>query len=36
MANVPDDLRYTTDHEFVRSTDRPGEVLVGITDYAQG
>jgi glycine cleavage system H protein len=36
MANVPDDLRYTTDHEFVKSTDRPGEVLVGITDYAQG
>lgn len=36
MANVPDQLRYTTDHEYVRAADAPGEVLVGITDYAQG
>ena len=31
--NVPDDLRYSSDHEWVRS-DGPG-VRVGITDYAQ-
>ncbi|MCL4865091.1 MAG: glycine cleavage system protein GcvH [Gemmatimonadales bacterium] len=36
MANVPDALRYTSDHEYVKSTDAAGEVLVGITDYAQG
>ena len=36
MANVPDALQYTTDHEFVKTTDTAGEVLVGITDYAQG
>ncbi|MDQ3304475.1 MAG: glycine cleavage system protein GcvH [Actinomycetota bacterium] len=31
--NVPDDLRYSTDHEWVRiETDG---VRVGITDYAQ-
>ncbi len=31
--NVPDDLRYSTDHEWARSVgDR---VKVGITDYAQ-
>ena len=36
MANVPDQLRYTTDHEYVKATDVRGEVLVGITDYAQG
>ena len=31
--NVPDDLRYSTDHEWIRSDgDR---VRVGITDYAQ-
>jgi len=36
MANVPDQLHYTTDHEYLKSTDRAGEVLVGITDYAQG
>ena len=31
--NVPDDLRYTKDHEWVRLED--GRVRVGITDYAQ-
>jgi len=36
MANVPDQLRYTTDHEYVRTTDTAGEVVVGVTDYAQG
>ncbi len=29
----PDELRYSTDHEWVRSED--GRVRVGITDYAQ-
>ncbi len=32
--NVPEDLRYSTDHEWVRVID-DCEVLVGITDYAQ-
>jgi glycine cleavage system H protein len=31
--NIPDDLRYSTDHEWARSED--GRVRVGITDYAQ-
>jgi glycine cleavage system H protein len=31
--NVPDDLRYTADHEWVR--EEPGGFRVGITDYAQ-
>lgn len=31
--NVPDDLRYTADHEWVRAED--GRARVGITDYAQ-
>jgi glycine cleavage system H protein len=31
--NVPDDLRYSTDHEWAR--DEGGSVRVGITDYAQ-
>lgn len=30
---VPDDLRYSTDHEWARPGD--GRVRVGITDYAQ-
>lgn len=36
MANVPDGLRYTAEHEYVKTTDTAGEVLVGITDHAQG
>ena len=36
MANVPDDLRYTSDHEYVKKTGESGVVIVGITDYAQG
>ena len=31
--NVPDDLRYTADHEWVRFED--GKARIGITDYAQ-
>ena len=31
--NIPDDLRYSSDHEWVR---RDGDVVtIGITDYAQ-
>jgi len=36
MANVPNDLRYTSDHEYVKPTDQPDVVAVGVTDYAQG
>ncbi len=35
MANIPADLRYTEDHEYVKRSD-DGVVQVGITDYAQG
>ena len=31
--NVPDDLRYTSDHEWARLED--GRIRIGITDYAQ-
>lgn len=31
--NVPDGLRYTSDHEWARLED--GRVRIGITDYAQ-
>ena len=31
--NVPDELRYTSDHEWARLED--GRLRVGITDYAQ-
>lgn len=36
MSDVPADLRYTEEHEYVRETEAGDEVLVGITDYAQG
>src|SRR3954470_17190147 len=31
--NLPDDLRYSSDHEWARVED--GKVRMGITDYAQ-
>jgi glycine cleavage system H protein len=34
MANFPEDLKYTKDHEWVRVSG--DTATVGITDYAQG
>jgi glycine cleavage system H protein len=36
MSNIPDDLHYTEEHEYVKPTDEPNIVQIGITDYAQG
>jgi glycine cleavage system H protein len=36
VANVPADLLYTPEHEYVRRTPDPAIVEIGITDYAQG
>ena len=36
MSNVPDDLVYTKEHEYVARTGDPAVVRIGITDYAQG
>lgn len=36
MAEIPEGLRYTADHEYVKTTDDPAVVIIGITDYAQG
>ncbi|HKZ79806.1 MAG TPA: glycine cleavage system protein GcvH [Pyrinomonadaceae bacterium] len=33
MANVPEDLHYSKDHEWVRV--ESNEAIIGITDYAQ-
>jgi glycine cleavage system H protein len=33
-VNVPEDLRYTSDHEWVR-LEEGGRIRIGITDYAQ-
>lgn len=36
MSNIPPDLRYTPDHEYLKPTGAGGIVAVGITDFAQG
>lgn len=36
MSNIPADLAYTPEHEYVRRTTDPAVVEIGITDYAQG
>jgi glycine cleavage system H protein len=36
VAQVPDGLRYTNDHEYARADSQSGVYVVGITDYAQG
>jgi glycine cleavage system H protein len=35
MSNIPPDLKYTKDHEYVRAGS-DGVLTVGITDFAQG
>lgn len=35
MANVPGDLLYTAEHEYIRDRGN-GVVEIGVTDYAQG
>lgn len=36
MSNVPDDLLYTAEHEYVARDNDPAIIRIGITDYAQG
>lgn len=36
MADVPADLLYTEEHEYLKKTGEAGVYQVGITDYAQG
>jgi glycine cleavage system H protein len=36
VSEIPGDLLYTEDHEYLKPTDDPTIFQVGITDYAQG
>ena len=36
MSEIPKDLLYTEDHEYVKPAGKPGEVYIGVTDFAQG
>jgi glycine cleavage system H protein len=36
VSEIPKDVLYTEDHEYVKPTDDTNVVAIGITDYAQG
>ena len=36
MSDIPEGLRYTTEHEYLKPSDEPDAFYVGVTDYAQG
>ena len=36
MSDIPKDLLYTEEHEYVKPTGEENIVAIGITDYAQG
>jgi len=36
MSEIPSDLYYSEEHEYLKATDEDGVYQVGITDYAQG
>ena len=36
MSNIPSDLQYTKEHEWVAPTSTALRIRMGITDYAQG
>jgi glycine cleavage system H protein len=36
VSDIPQDLSYTEDHEYLKPAGEPGVVFIGITDYAQG
>jgi len=36
MSQIPADLLYSAEHEYLKKTDDPDVYIVGITDYAQG
>ena len=36
MSDIPQDLLYTEDHEYLKPAGEESVVFIGITDYAQG
>ena len=36
MSDIPSDLLYTEEHEYLKATGEEGVYIVGVTDYAQG
>jgi glycine cleavage system H protein len=36
VSEIPKDLLYTEDHEYLKPAGEPGVVYIGVTDFAQG
>jgi glycine cleavage system H protein len=36
VSEIPQDLLYTEDHEYLKPAGEPGVMYIGVTDYAQG
>jgi glycine cleavage system H protein len=36
VSDIPKDLLYTEDHEYLKPAGEPGVVYIGVTDFAQG
>jgi glycine cleavage system H protein len=36
VSDIPQDLLYTEDHEYLKPSGEPGVVYIGVTDFAQG
>jgi glycine cleavage system H protein len=36
VSEIPKDLLYTEDHEYIKPGGEPGVVYIGVTDFAQG
>jgi glycine cleavage system H protein len=36
VSDIPQDLLYTEDHEYLKPAGEPGVMYIGVTDYAQG
>jgi glycine cleavage system H protein len=36
VSDIPKDLLYTEDHEYLKPAGEPGVMAIGVTDYAQG
>jgi glycine cleavage system H protein len=36
VSDIPQDLLYTEDHEYIKPGGEPGVVYIGVTDFAQG
>lgn len=36
MSDIPSDLLYSEEHEYLRPAEEEGQYYVGVTDYAQG